>query len=163
MPFSEQSKRVSEDTIAIVETVNSILKAKGNHVWSLPPDATVFDAIALMADKGVGALVVRTGEQLDGIVSERDYARKVILNGRSSKDTLVSDIMTAEVVTAEPRYTVLECMRVMTARRIRHLPVVDQGRVVGMISIGDLVRSIITAQAETIEQLRNYVTGEYPR
>jgi signal-transduction protein with cAMP-binding, CBS, and nucleotidyltransferase domain len=163
MSFSDQTHRASEESLATVETVRSILSSKGGDVWWVAPSATVYDAIAMMADKRVGALLVLDGERLAGIISERDYARKVFLKGHSSRDTLVREIMTPEVITAEPMFTVLQCMRVMTAHRVRHLPVVEQGRVVGMISIGDLVNSIISAQAETIQHLRSYVTGEYPR
>ncbi len=151
-----------EELVAAVETVASILKKKGSAVWSLSPDATVYDAIALMAEKGVGALAVVAENRLVGIVSERDYARKVILKGKSSKETRVGEIMTTEVVTIEPRRTVAECMRIMTDNHIRHLPVVENGALAGMVSIGDMVNAIIHAQAETIQQLRNYVTGQYP-
>jgi len=159
---SERRLHVSEESIATVETIQSILLAKGSQVWALPPAATVYEAIALMAEKGVGALVVASGEKPDGIISERDYARKVILKGKSSRETLVREIMTSPVITVNPRQNVLECMRIMTAHRIRHLPVLDQERLAGMISIGDLVNSILSAQAETIQHLRRYVTGEYP-
>jgi len=147
---------------ASIETIRSILRNKGSEVWSLAPEDTVYDAIALMAEKGVGALVVLSEGRLVGIVSERDYARKVILKGKSSRDTLVQEIMTSPVVTVEPHRTVVECMRTMTAHRIRHLPVVEGGALAGIVSIGDLVNSIISAQAETIQHLRNYVTGQYP-
>jgi CBS domain-containing protein len=146
-----------------VDTVRSILESKGAVVWGLTPDATVYDAIAMMADKHVGALMVLEDGKLVGIISERDYARKVILKGRSSKDTKVREIMTPGPFTVEPPHTALDCMRIMTSHRIRHLPVCENNRVVGMISIGDLVNSIINAQAETIKHLRSYVTGEYPR
>lgn len=148
--------------MATVESIRSLLRNKGGQVWSLPPDATVYQAIEMMAEKKVGALVVVAEGALVGIVSERDYARKVFLQGRSSKDTLVREIMTSQVVTVEPCHTVVECMRVMTAHRIRHLPVFEGGALVGIVSIGDLVNSIISAQAETIEHLTNYVTGQYP-
>lgn len=164
MPSTQRDQgHVSEESMATVETIQAILAAKGSQVWALPPDATVYEAIAMMAEKGVGALVVASDDKPDGIISERDYARKVILRGKSSKETLVREIMTSPVITVEPRQTVLECMRIMTAQRIRHLPVMEGGRLAGMISIGDLVNSIISAQAETIQHLRNYVTGEYPR
>ncbi|MBI4874201.1 MAG: CBS domain-containing protein [Acidobacteria bacterium] len=148
--------------MATVETVQSILKGKGGDVWSLPPSATVFEALGLMAEKSIGALVVVSEGQPVGVLSERDYARKVFLKGKSSKETLVGEIMTSPVMTVEPRCSVLECMRIMTANRVRHLPVLDQGRLAGIVSIGDLVNSIISAQAQTIQQLRSYVTGEYP-
>jgi len=123
----------------MADTVSSILRHKGHDVWSVSPDESVFQAIKLMADKGVGALVVIAGETLVGIISERDYARKVVLQGRSSKDTLVRDIMTSAVVSVSPNHTVDECMRLVTEHRIRHLPVLDNDRLVGLISIGDLV------------------------
>jgi CBS domain-containing protein len=144
------------------ETVRSLLKRKGSEIWSLPPDATVFDAIAMMAEKHVGALLVMSGGRLQGIISERDYARKVFLQGRSSKDTLVREIMTADVVTVRLDDTVDECMRVMTKHRVRHLPVVDGDKVAGVISIGDMVACIISAQADTITQLNAYISGQYP-
>ncbi len=164
MPSTQPTPAIMkhEELVAAVETVASILKAKGSAVWSLSPEATVYEAVALMAEKGVGALAVVDGARLAGIVSERDYARKVILKGKSSKETLVGEIMTAEVVTVEPRRTVAECMRIMTDHHVRHLPVLENGALVGMVSIGDMVNAIIHAQAETIQQLRNYVTGQYP-
>ena len=145
------------------ETMASILKTKGNAIWSIAPDATVYDAIALMATKGIGALLVLSGGRLEGIISERDYARKVILEGRSSKDTLVREIMTHPVVTVGPDDTVDICMQIVTERRIRHLPVVDGDNIVGIVSIGDLVRTTIAAQAETIDHLHTYILGTtYP-
>ncbi len=148
--------------MAFKETVLSILKTKGRAVWSVHPEATVYDALALMAEKDVGALVVLSDQRLVGMFSERDYARKLILHGRASRDTLVREVMSAPVVTATPDQTVEECMRVMTRHRIRHLPVVDAGTLVGVVSIGDLVNSIISAQAETIQQLSGYIAGKYP-
>ncbi|HEV3200363.1 MAG TPA: CBS domain-containing protein [Bryobacteraceae bacterium] len=145
------------------ETMASVLKTKGNAIWSIVPDATVYDAIALMANKGIGALLALSGGRLDGIISERDYARKVILEGRSSKDTLVREIMTRPVVTVTPEDTVDICMKIVTERRIRHLPVVDRDNIVGIVSIGDLVRATIAAQAETIDHLHTYILGTtYP-
>ena len=146
----------------MVETVRSILKTKGNQVWGLHPDATVFEAIALMAEKGVGALVVLNGDRLAGIISERDYARKVFLKGHSSKHMLVRDIMTEDLVTVTPEHTVAECMRMMTVERVRHLPVLEAGRLSGIVSIGDVVRAIISVQADTIRQLNSYIAGDYP-
>jgi CBS domain-containing protein len=148
--------------MALVETVRSILESKGNEVWSLSPEATVYEAVAVMADKGVGALLVVSEGRLAGIVSERDYARKVILKAKSSKHTLLRDVMTSTVVTVTPDNTVDECMRIMTKHRIRHLPVLEGDRLSGVISIGDLVSSIISAQAATIDQLHNYIAGKYP-
>lgn len=139
--------------------IGSLLGKKGGRVWSLVPTASVYDAIAMMAEKQVGALPVLDGETLLGIVSERDYARKVILQGRSSKDTPVTEIMSSPVITVTPSHTVEECMRLVTERRIRHLPVVEAGRIVGIVSIGDLVNWTITAQQETILHLETYISG----
>jgi CBS domain-containing protein len=139
-------------------TVKRILDSKGHDVWTISPDASVFQAIREMAEREVGALVVMEGDALAGIISERDYARKVILQGHSSHAIRVADIMTRDVVTAALDDTAETCMTVMTERRIRHLPVVDQSRTVGMISIGDLVRAVIADQQFVIAQLANYVT-----
>lgn len=141
--------------------IRAILEAKGSAVHSIHPKATVYDAIAEMADKGVGALLVMDGSRLVGIVSERDYTRKVILKGRSSREALVEEIMSSDVVTASPDITVGEGMRLMTDRRIRHLPLVSGGQVVGVVSIGDLVKAILSEQEETIAYLTNYITGSY--
>jgi CBS domain-containing protein len=143
------------------DTVAALLRHKGNRVWSASPDDSVLQAIALMADKGVGALVVLQNEAVVGMISERDYARKVILQGRSSKDTLVSDIMTSPVCSVGPNHTIDECMRLVTAERIRHLPVVQNGKVVGMVSIGDLVRRLVSIQEETIQYLHEYIAGPH--
>jgi CBS domain-containing protein len=143
------------------DTVAALLRHKGNHVWSAGPDDSVLQAIALMADKGVGALVVLQGEAVVGMISERDYARKVVLQGRSSKDTLVRDIMTSPVLSVSPGHTIDECMRMVTAERIRHLPVVDNGKIVGMVSIGDLVRRVVSIQGETIQYLHEYIAGPH--
>jgi len=140
-------------------TVSSILQYKGHDVWSVSPDESVFQAISLMADKGVGALVVIEGETLVGIISERDYARKVALKGKTSKDTPVRDIMTSPVVFVSPNQTVDECMRIVTAKRIRHLPVVQNEKVVGVVSIGDLVQRVISTQGEIIQYLQEYIVG----
>lgn len=145
-----------------VDTIDSVLKLKGRQFWSVAPEATVYEAIQKMSDRGVGALLVMSAERLSGIISERDYARKVILKDRSSKDTQVREIMTSRVVTVTSRDTVEECMRIMTENRIRHLPVVDSGQVQGIISIGDLVNWIITAHEETIGHLQSYIAGNYP-
>jgi CBS domain-containing protein len=147
---------------AVADTVGSILENKGHDVVSISPTATVYDAIAEMARRQVGALVVLAGGRLVGIVSERDYARKVILQGRSSKETQVQQIMTPCPITVAPPDTVDECMRIVTEKRIRHLPVVDCGEVIGMISIGDLVKTIISTQSYTIEQLHTYIAADYP-
>ena len=146
----------------MVDRIGSILGSKGREIWSVAPEATVYDAIALMAEKSIGAVLVLSDGALVGIVTERDYARKVILQGRSSKDTRVGEIMTAELVTVGPDSTVDECMRLMTRQRIRHLPVIDQGSLAGMVSIGDLVNAVISDQAHTIDQLHTYIASSYP-
>ena len=143
----------------MADTVNSILRDKGHDVWSVSPDESVFRAISLMADKSVGALVVIDGQALVGIVSERDYARKVALQEKSSKDTPVRDIMTSPVLSVSPNHTVDDCMRIVTANRIRHLPVVEGEKVVGVVSIGDLVQRVISTQGETIQYLHEYIVG----
>jgi len=145
----------------IVDAIREVLKRKGQDVWSIAPDSTVYKAIEIMADKRIGALLVLEGEKLAGIVSERDYARKVILKGRSEKQTQVREIMTSPVISVEPHQTVDECMRIMTDNRVRHLPVLENDKVVGILSIGDLVNWIIAAQDHTIQQLQNYVSGKY--
>jgi CBS domain-containing protein len=139
--------------------VRAILDRKGHDVWYLAPEATVYEAIALMAEKGIGALPVISAGRLVGIISERDYARKVILKGRLSRETRVYEIMTSPVITVTPDLKSDECMRIVTERRIRHLPVVDGDRLVGVISIGDLVKSIMSHQAEMIAQLTSYIEG----
>jgi CBS domain-containing protein len=142
-----------------MKTVRSLLQAKGPAVWTIAPDASVFEALKLMADKNVGALLVLEGDELAGVISERDYARKVVLRGRSSVDTPVRDIMTAGVISVHPDQTVEECMALMTDKHIRHLPVVADGRLIGIVSIGDVVKSIITEQGFMIEQLTSYIAG----
>jgi CBS domain-containing protein len=139
--------------------VRHLLQSKGNRIFSIAPDAPVLEAIKTMAEHRVGALLVMRGEQLVGVVSERDYARKVILQGRSSAQTAVSDIMSGEPLTVGPDTDVFDCMRLCTDSRIRHLPVVDGNAVVGVISIGDLVKAVIDAQAEQIEHLQRYITS----
>jgi len=143
-----------------VKTVRDILKVKGTDVWCVDPDATVFDALQRMAEKEVGALVVTTeGAQVVGLISERDYARKVILHGRASPTTLVREIMTSHVVHTHLDQSIEECMALVTEKRIRHLPVMAEGELVGVISIGDLVKSIISDQQFIIEQLVRYISG----
>lgn len=142
-----------------MKLVKNILDTKGNEIWHIAPGDSVLDAIKMMAEKGVGALLVMDNEKLAGIVSERDYARKVILKDRSSEKTPVKDIMTTEVVCAQPEQSVEECMSLMTENRIRHLPVVQDEKVVGVLSIGDLVKAIIEEQHFTIKQLEMYITG----
>jgi CBS domain-containing protein len=142
-----------------MKLVKHLLDSKGHDVISVAPDLSVFDAIKLMADRLVGSLLVMNDEELRGIVTERDYARKVIIKGRSSETTSVSEIMSTEVLTTSSSQTVNQCMELMTERRIRHLPVVEDNRVIGMISIGDLVQAIIADQQEEIEQLESYISG----
>ena len=133
---------------------------KGSAAWSVGPQATVYEALQLMADKDVGALLVLEDGRLRGIFSERDYARKIILKGKSSRDTSVRDIMTERVITVVPEQTLAECMALMTNHRVRHLPVVVAGQVAGVISIGDVVKAIMMQQEFTIEQLEKYITGQ---
>ncbi len=144
------------------DTVKSVLRRKDRKVLTISSDASVYEAIALMAENSVGALLVISDGLLVGILSERDYARKVVLQSRSSKDTLVADIMSSPVVTVTPGHTVEECMRMMTDKRIRHLPVIEDKAIVGIVSIGDLVRSVITVQGEMIQHLQQYINGPYP-
>jgi len=139
--------------------IGSLMRNKGGQIWSLPPSASVYHAVAMMADKQVGALLVMQGDQLMGIVSERDYARKVILRGHNSHDTPVSEIMSSPVITVTPAHTVAECMRIVTDKRIRHLPVVEEGKVTGIVSIGDLVNWVVSEQQETIRHLEAWITG----
>lgn len=141
-------------------TVSQCLKSKGQAVWTTRPDVSVYEALEMMAEKDIGALLVMDGDRLVGIFSERDYARKVILQGKSSRDTWVSEIMTPKVVYVRPQHTIEECMALMTEKRIRHLPVLDGERLVGVISIGDVVKAIISEQKFVIEQLEHYITGE---
>ena len=145
-----------------LDTLDSVLRFKGRTVWSVAPTATVYEAIARMSEKSVGALLVLAEGRLAGIISERDYARKVILNDRSSKETHVWEIMTDRVFTASPDSTVEECMRSMTEHRIRHLPVLHGEKVIGIVSIGDLVNWTISAQEATIGHLQGYIEGRYP-
>lgn len=139
--------------------VKHLLAQKGQTVWSIDPESPVLEAIQLMADKRIGALPVVRGQELVGIVSERDYARKVILLGRSSSDTSVWEIMSAPVVTVSPDEAVHRCMEIVTDQRLRHLPVVEKGRMIGIISIGDLVKAVIEEQQQTIDQLERYIAG----
>lgn len=142
-----------------MKLVNHLLERKGRDIVSIAPGASVFDAIKLMADKAVGSLLVMDGQAMLGIVTERDYARKVIVKGRSSENTDVSEIMTAQVLTTSTAATVKSCMELMNEHRIRHLPVIEDGELVGVISIGDLVNAIISEQQEEIEQLESYISG----
>ena len=140
-------------------TVRHVLETKGRNVWSVSPDATVYEALKVMADNNVGALVVLAGDQLKGVISERDYARKVILKGKFSRETPVSEIMSTDVVTVRPEQSIEECMALMTDKRIRHLPVLEGEKLSGVISIGDVVKAIISDKEFTIKQLENYITG----
>jgi CBS domain-containing protein len=144
-----------------VITVSQILKDKGNKVWTVAPEARVFDALKLMAGKSVGALLVVDKEQVVGIISERDYARKVILKGKSSADTLVRDIMTSRIFGVHPDTKVEECLALMTDKHVRHLPVFDKDRLVGFISIGDVVKAVVSQQKVLIAHLENYISGKY--
>jgi CBS domain-containing protein len=139
--------------------VRQLLEVKGHDVWSTGPHSSVYDALRMMADKDVGALLVMENDKLVGIISERDYARKVILKGKASMDTLVGDIMTSILFTVHPDQTVHECMELMTNKHVRHLPVVLENKVLGIISIGDVVKDIIYQQRETIKDLERHVTG----
>lgn len=144
-----------------MNTVRELLKRKDNNVWSVTPKAMVLEALELMAEKNIGALLVLDQGKLVGIFSERDYARKVRLKGRSSTDTPIDELMTREIVSVSPDEKIKECMELMTTRRIRHLPVFENERLVGVITIGDLVKRIITDQEVAIRELENYITGSY--
>jgi CBS domain-containing protein len=143
-------------------TIGGVLAQKGFEIYAVSQDATVFEAITIMADKNVGALLVMKGDELVGIVSERDYTRKVALKGKSSKQVHVLEIMTASPRTVTPGHTVEECLRIMTENRVRHLPVMDKGKVIGVVSIGNLVNWVISSQSATIDHLENYISGKYP-
>jgi CBS domain-containing protein len=146
----------------LTDNVRAVLNQKSQDVWSVTPEVWVYDAIEMMANKHVGALLVTQQSKLVGIVSERDYARKVILEGKSSKQTRVLEIMTSPAISVTPELTVEDCMRIMTTNHIRHLPVVENEKVQGVISIGDLVKWIISAHEETIQHLQHYIAGQYP-
>jgi CBS domain-containing protein len=142
-----------------MKTVSELLQDKSGGVLSVTPESSVFEALKLMAEKNVGALLVMSGDALRGILSERDYARKVILLGKSSHDLAVRDIMSDKVVSVTPKQTVDDCMGLMTGHRIRHLPVIEGGRVIGVLSIGDLVKAVIKEQQQTIQQLESYINS----
>ena len=139
--------------------VRHILESKGNQIWSVSPDTSVYDALKLMAEKGIGALLVMDGGKITGIMSERDYARKITLLGKSSKDTPVKEIMSPEVVYVLPSQSAEMCMALMTEKRIRHLPVMDNDKLLGIVSIGDVVKALIDQKEDTINELTNYITG----
>ncbi|RPJ32936.1 MAG: CBS domain-containing protein [Verrucomicrobiaceae bacterium] len=143
-------------------TVRDILQNKGGVVWTTSPETTVYDAIGLMGEKNIGALVAVDGDEVVGVLSERDYSRKVVLQGRTSRDTRVSDILSRPAITVTSGDSIETCMQLMTTRRIRHLPVVDDGRLTGLISMGDLVNWVMQSQRHTIQQLQGYISGEYP-
>lgn len=143
--------------------VRELLETKGYDVWTISPESTVYDALALMAEKNVGALLVMDGERLVGIFSERDYSRKVILRGKSSRTVPIHEIMTEKVYYVQPGDSVEGCMALMTKQRIRHLPVLENEQVIGVISIGDVVKAYISQQADVIEHLANYITTGYPQ
>jgi len=145
----------------IVGTVDALLKEKGSTVYSIAPEATVFDAITMMSEKNIGALLVFENQRLIGIISERDYTRKVALKGKASKQTPVREILSERLVTTPPDATIEECLVAMTEHRIRHLPVVRGETVLGVVSIGDLVNFVISSQHATIQQLQGYISGSY--
>jgi len=143
-----------------MKIIKDILEAKGHEVYTISPDATVYEALSLMAEKNVGALVILEGETLEGLISERDYARKIILKGKFSKDTPVHEIMSREPVTVTMDDDLEHCMELMTDKRVRHLPVVEEGRLIGIISIGDVVKGIIDHKEFIIQQLEKYIKGQ---
>jgi CBS domain-containing protein len=146
----------------LADNVGSVLGSKGREVWSVDPDSSVYDALLIMAEKDIGALLVMRDGRLEGVLSERDYARKVILLGKTSRETAVHEIMRLADVTVNLETTVDECMHIMTHQRVRHLPVIENARVIGILSIGDLVNWIIRSQEESIRHLHAYVSGSYP-
>lgn len=144
-------------------TVRDILQGKGDQVWTIHEDATVYQAIGLMGEKNIGALVVLDDkEQVAGVISERDYSRKVVLQGRTSRETKVADILSRPVITVQRKDSISDCLKLMSEKRIRHLPVIVDGRLVGIISMGDIVNWVMESQKSTIQQLHGYITGDYP-
>jgi CBS domain-containing protein len=160
--FQNREHSQSYHRMRTTGNIGGVLAQKGFDIFTISQDATVFEAIAIMAEKNVGALLVMKGEELVGIVSERDYTRKVALKGKSSKQVKVSEIMTGPPRTVTPGHTVEECLRIMTDSRIRHLPVLEKGQVIGVVSIGNLVNWVISSQSATIDHLENYISGKYP-
>ncbi len=146
----------------LLDTVESVLSQKRGSIWTIAPEATVYEALAVMADREIGSLLVMSGGKLIGMISERDYARKIALMGRSSKETTVAEVMATDPVTVTPRDTVSGCMELMTDHRRRHLPVLEGDRIVGVLSIGDLVNWIVKSHEKTIQQLHHYIAGAYP-
>ena len=142
-------------------TIAQLLNTKGNQVWSVKPEATIFEALEIMSEKGIGALLVMEDGKLTGIFSERDYARKVILKGKSSKETPVGELMTKKVFYIDSQNTINDCMQMMTAKHIRHVPVIEDNQVMGIVTIGDVVNQIISEQEVTINHLENYITGSH--
>lgn len=145
----------------VTGTIDAILNQKSGEIWSVSPDATVFEAIEKMAEKNIGALVVLEDDQLVGIISERDYTRKIMLRGKRSRETPVREIMSTELTTVDSKESVDDCLRFMTEKRVRHLPVVENGIMRGVISIGDLVKHVISVQSATLEHLERYISGGY--
>jgi CBS domain-containing protein len=143
-------------------TVSALLHHKGSTIWSVPADATIFEAIKIMADKNIGALLVMSGGKLAGVFTERDYTRKVALQGKSSKEAKVREIISSEVISVGLNHSVEDCMKLMTDHRVRHLPVVEGDKVIGLVSIGDLVNWIISTQSAQIDQMAQYIAGGYP-
>ena len=146
----------------ICGTVYDILHNKSGQIWTTSPDETVYQAIHLMGEKNIGALVAIEDGEVVGVLSERDYSRKVVLQGRTSRDTKVGEILSRPAITVRSKDSIEKCMELMTGNRVRHLPVVDDGRLVGLVSIGDLVGSIMVSQRDTIKQLHGYISGDYP-
>ena len=157
-----RERRITTLPMKISGPVSALVHSKPHTLWSIAPDAMVFDGIKLMAEKNVGALLVMSGDRLVGIFTERDYTRKVALQGKSSKETRVKEILSPKVVTVGPDHSVEECMRLMTEYRVRHLPVVENDRVLGIVSIGDLVNWTIFAQSATLDQMEQYISGGLP-
>jgi CBS domain-containing protein len=155
------SRRLAAPPMNVTGSIDSILNLKTREVYSVGPDMTVYDAVALMAEKNIGAVLVVENGQLVGILSERDYTRKVMLRGKRSRDTTVREIMSTHLTTVDPKQPVDDCLRFMTEKRIRHLPVVKDGEICGVISIGDLVKHVISVQSATLDHLERYISGGY--